>query len=173
MANRRRPQAVVASLNALSQSLDAPTPGTDVISINRRREAGFSLIELLVIMSVIMIIGMIAVSQFIMAYDRSRQRSTLADLRTLAVANGTYAVDQGNYAPTLSDVEPDYLDPAPPLDRWGFAWDYTYSDGKYSLRSHGSDGAAGPAPPLAWDGDPFECDLVVENGAFVQVPTTD
>lgn len=26
---------------------------------------------------------------------------------------------------------------------------------------------------IARDGDPFECDLVVENGAFVQVPTTD
>lgn len=164
-------QEVVASLNALSQSLEARhASAADVTSIDERREAGFSLIELLVLMAVIVIIGMIAVSQFIIVYDRSRQRSTLADLRTLAVANSTYAVDQGDYAPSLSDLQPYYLDPPPPVDRWGFAWEYVYSEGEYSVTSHGSDGAAGPPPPPNWAGDPFECDLVVENGTFVQAP---
>lgn len=166
-------QEVVASLNALSQSLEARhTPAANLTSIDKRREAGFSLIELLALMAVIMIIGMVTVSQFIMAYDRSRQRSTLADMRTLAVANGTYAVDQGDYAPSLSDLQSYYLNPPPPVDRWGFAWGYTYSEGEYSVTSHGSDGAAGPPPPPNWAGDPFECDLVVENGIFVQAPGT-
>ncbi len=166
-------QDVVASLNALSQSLEARhAPDSSVTSIDERREAGFSLIELLIILTVVMIIGMVAVSQFLTAYDRSRQRSTIADMRTLAIANGTYAVDQGDYAATLSDLAPYYLNPPPPVDRWGFAWEYDYREGEYSATSRGSDGITGPAPPSDWRGDPFECDIVLENGSFVQSPST-
>ncbi len=164
-------QDVVASLNALSQSLEARhAPAAEVTSTGKRREAGFSLIELLVILTVVLVIGMTAVSQFITAYDRSRQRSTMADLRILAIANGTYAVDQGDYAETLSDLEPYYLNPPPPVDRWGFAWEYSHADGGYSVSSRGSDGITGPSPPAGWRGDPFECDLIMENGMFVQAP---
>ena len=166
-------QDVVASLNALSQSLRArEAEKGEIRHIDARREAGFSLIELLVILSVVMIIGMLAVSQFLTAYDRTRQRSTLADLRTLAASNGTYAVDHGDYASALDELTPYHLGTLPPVDRWGFAWEYTYTPGDYALTSHGSDGATGPAPPPAWKGDPFECDLVVQNGTFVQAPVT-
>ncbi len=137
-----------------------------------RQEAGFSLIELLVVLAVVMIIGMIAVSQFLTAYDRSRQRGTLADLRTLASANGTYSVDHGDYSSTLDGVAPYYLGTIPPVDRWGYAWEYSYVDGTYELSSRGSDGAVGPEPPMGWDGAPYECDLIVENGAFRQAPAT-
>ena len=164
-------QDVVASLNALSQSLDKrQEPAQRVTSIGQHRETGFSLIELLVILSVVMIVGMIAVSQFITAYDRTRQRSTMADLRIVAIANGTYSVDQGDYATNLNDLDPYYLNPPPPVDRWGFAWEYTHTDGEYSLKSRGSDGADGPVPPPSWSGDPFECDLIMANGMFVQAP---
>jgi len=164
-------QDIVASVNALSDRLQARSSAPDVTHIDqRRRQAGFSLIELLLVLALVMIIGTIAVGQFITAYDRSRQRSTLADLRSLAVANGTYSVDQGDYAPTLADLGP-YLNPPPLVDRWGFAWSYDYSEGRYSLTSYGSDGTAGPAPPASWNGDPFECDLVVSNGTFVQAPS--
>ncbi|NKB89126.1 MAG: HAMP domain-containing protein [Acidobacteria bacterium] len=162
-------QDVVDSLNKLSGALRTRHSVTNS-EVRASREAGFSLVELLVVLAVIMIIGMIGVSQFITAYDRSRQRSTLGDLRTLASANGTYSVDHGDYADTLPDLAPYHLGTLPPVDRWGFAWEYSQSDSRYTLSSRGSDGAAGPAPPAAWDGEPFECDLVVQNGTFTQAP---
>jgi general secretion pathway protein G len=163
-------QDVVSSLNVLSRSLRSRHSVAAEAPAENRREAGFSLIELLVVLAVIMIIGMLAVSQFITAYDRSRQRSTLGDLRTLAAANGTYAVDHGDYAQNLTDVAPYYLGMLPPVDRWGYAWGYSYSDSTYELSSKGSDGVDGPTPPAGWSGAPFECDLVIENGTFVQSP---
>jgi len=166
-------QDIVASLNALSRSLEtrhAVAAKASPMDARRRSAAGFSLIELLVVLALVMIIGMVAVSQFISAYDRARQRSTLADLRSMAIANGTYAVDQGDYAASLADLAPYHLNTLTPVDRWGYAWTYSYSAGEYMVTSHGSDGAAGPAPPSNWSGDPFECDLILQNGMFVQAP---
>lgn len=162
-------QDVVASLNRLSQALRS-RHSVASSEVRESREAGFSLVELLVILAVIMIIGMVGVSQFITAFDRSRQRSTLGDLRTLASANGTYSVDHGDYADSLPELAPYYLGTLPPVDRWGFAWTYAHADKAYTLTSRGADGADGPAPPVGWDGAPFEPDLVIENGAFTQAP---
>ncbi|HJO02746.1 MAG TPA: hypothetical protein QGG47_02090 [Acidobacteriota bacterium] len=133
----------------------------------------FSLIELLVILAVVMVIGMLGVAQFITAFDRARQRGTLADMRTIAAANGTHAVDTGDYADSFADLTPYYLGTVPPIDRWGYAWSYEHTDTSYTLSSQGSDGLSGPAAPTGWDGDPFECDLVVMNGTFTQAPATD
>ncbi len=131
---------------------------------------GFSLVEVLVILGVIMVIGMLGVAQFITAYDRARQRGSLADMRTIAAANGAHSVDKGDYADTFADLTPYYLGVVPPIDRWGFAWSYQHTSGDYTLTSQGSDGLSGPAAPAGWDGDPFECDLVLSNGAFMQAP---
>lgn len=165
-------QDVAASLNKLSEVLATRHPRAPRVVNDAEREAGFSLVELLVVLALVMIIGMLAVSQFLTAYDRSRQRGTLADLRTLASANGTYSVDHGDYSSTLEGVAPYYLGTIPPVDRWGYAWEYSYVEGTYELSSKGSDGAVGPEPPQGWTGDPFECDLIVENGSFMQAPAT-
>lgn len=164
-------QDVVASINALSKALEAKH-SSEVDRARRRRETGFSLVELLVVLALVMIIGMLTVSQFLGAYDRSRQRSTLADLRSIASANGTYALDNGDYAVGLADLAPYHMGTMPAVDRWGYAWGYEYTDNAYELKSRGSDGAEGPPPPMSWPGEPFECDLVVQNGTFVQVPAT-
>lgn len=135
-------------------------------------EGGFSLIEVLAVMAVISILGMLSVSQFIQAYDRARQRGTLADMRSIASASGTYQIDFGEIAPTLPDLAPYYMNPVGPVDRWGTAWAYSADADNYELRSLGSDAIAGPAPPDPWEDEPFECDLVVTTGVFTQAPAT-
>ncbi len=164
---------VAGDLNELSATLKARYDST---AEEPQRAAngtdGFSLVELLVILAVVMVIGMLGVAQFITAFDRARQRGALADMRTIAAANGTHAVDKGDYAADVADLTPYYLGVLPPIDRWGFAWGYTYSNKTYTLSSQGADGTAGPAAPTGWDGDPFECDLVLSNGAFIQSPAT-
>lgn len=135
-------------------------------------ERGFSLIEVLAVMAVISILGMLSVSQFVRAYDRARQRGTLADMRSIASASGTFQIDSGEIAPTLPDLEPYYMNPVGPVDRWGTAWVYSADANSYELRSLGSDTAMGPAPPEPWEDEPFECDLIVTTGVFTQAPAT-
>lgn len=135
-----------------------------------RRVAGFSLIELLIVMAVIGIMATIAVPQLLQAYDRSRQRKTMADMRSIAGANGTYRVDNGGYASAFADLAPDYLSSVPGTDAWGNGFAYSGSRANYTLTSFGLDGAAGPAAPSPWYDEPFEVDLVVTNGTFTQAP---
>jgi general secretion pathway protein G len=135
-------------------------------------ESGFSLIEVLAVLAVISVLGMLAVSQFISAYDRARQRGTLADMRSIASASGTFQIDNGAYAQTLPHLEPYYMNPVAPVDRWGTAWAYEADPDRYELRSLGSDTVLGPVPPEPWDDEPFECDLVVTTGVFTQAPAT-
>ncbi len=123
---------------------------------------------------VIVVIGVVAiivVPQLITAYERSRQRVTLADLRSMALANATYRTDFGEYASALTDIESAFGTPMPDGDAWGNAWNYsrTAAD-QYTLRSYGRDGAAGPDAPDPWVDEPFEADLIVTNGAFTQAP---
>jgi len=163
---------IADGLNELSETLQMRHAETSHKLPRIARAAGFSLVELLVVLAIVMILAMLNVAQFITAYDRSRQRGTLADMRTIAAANGTYHVDKGDYATSFEELTPYYLGVLPPIDRWGFAWTYEHSTSTYTLTSPGSDGASGPAAPAGWNGDPFECDLVVWNGAFTQAPAT-
>ncbi len=134
------------------------------------RQAGFSLIEVLVVLVLISILTALGVTQFLRAFDRSRQRATLADMRMVSSANGTFFVDNSTFPAQLTDLEPYYLDPVPPVDRWGYAWQYAAEGKLYELSSRGADGLPGPAAPDPWNGDPFECDLVLATGVFSQAP---
>jgi general secretion pathway protein G len=135
-------------------------------------DRGFSLIELLIVLAVVGVLSGIAVPQLLRAYERSRQRVSMADMRSIAAANATYHVDSGAFPATFADLMPEYLNPVPPADAWNNAWAYERaSDDDYVLTSYGQGGASGPAAPDPWTGDPFEADLILTNGAFTQAPT--
>jgi general secretion pathway protein G len=136
-----------------------------------RNRGGFSVVELLVVLAVVGVVAVIVVPQLIRAYERSRQRVTLADLRSVAVANATYRTDFGEYAAALSDIESAFGTPLPDGDAWGNDWVYSrMAEDQYTVSSYGRDGAAGPAAPDPWTDEPFEADLIVTNGAFTQAP---
>jgi len=140
----------------------------------RKRDEGFSLIELLIVVAIIGIIATIAVPQLLDAIDRGRQRRTMADMRNIATANGTYRVDEGVYADALASIQTQgYMQVVPTNDAWANAFVYaqTGSGTGYTLTSYGSDGASGPAAPSPWVNDPYDPDLTLTNGQFTQAPT--
>ena len=70
------------------------------------------------------IIAAIAIPNLLNAIDRGKQKRTMADMRSIATAIETYAVDQEVY-PTTTDVyelsrmlSPDYIRHVPGFDGW-------------------------------------------------------
>jgi general secretion pathway protein G len=138
---------------------------------------GFSLLELLVVVAIIGIVATIATPHLMDALDRGRQRRTMADMRSIATANGMYRVDRGCYADVLVHFEgiettdTVYLQSVPLKDAWGTPFVYSSGGTSFALTSLGSDGVAGPAAPANWMNAPYEPDLKMTNGLFTQAPT--
>jgi prepilin-type N-terminal cleavage/methylation domain-containing protein len=141
------------------------------INSKLRRDEGFSLIELLIVVAIIGIIAAIAVPQLMNAMDRGRQRRSMADMRNIATATGTFRVDTGAYAANLAALAPTYMQVAPNNDGWGTAFQYVTGADTYTITSLGSDAAAGPAAPATWINDPYDPDIVMTDGQFTQAPT--
>jgi type II secretion system protein G len=145
----------------------------------KKRDDGFTLLDLLASMTIISIVAMLVVPQLLMAFERARQRRTMGDMRNLATALSTYQVDNSGGYPTtgtgLPGLIPDYY-AAIPSDGWSNAYFYLGVTGAgsvpcgYLLYGLGNDAALGPASPDPWLGDVFEPDIKVANGQFFAAP---
>ena len=142
-----------------------------------RRETGFTLIELLVVVAILGLLAAIAIVAVLGALDRARQRRTMADLHTVAVALESYDSDLGFYphdsGGTLADIagylSPTYVMPLPLKDGWSSPIEYTSDGTDYTLISRGADGQ----PTLPWTGGQTHRtsdDIVLADGQFFQWP---
>jgi prepilin-type N-terminal cleavage/methylation domain-containing protein len=142
---------------------------------NPRSEAGFTLIELLVAVAVIAIIVAIAMINLQGALDRSRQRATMADMRTISIGIEIYHIDKG-FMPTAADMLtlrsvliPYQADVIPIADRWGHGFAYTADGSSYSIESYGKDGGDGAEVSYATRSD-TTLDIILTNGSFYAAP---
>ncbi len=70
-----------------------------------RREQGFTLIELMIVVVIIGILAAIAIPNFLAMQDRAKEGGTKSNMHTLQLAAEDYAVrNEGPYAPLASDV---------------------------------------------------------------------
>ena len=71
-----------------------------------RKEKGFSLIELLIVVAIILIIAAIAIPNLLRSKMAANEASAVGSLRTLNTSSVAYTVTYGNYPTKLSDLGP-------------------------------------------------------------------
>lgn len=139
----------------------------------------------LVIIAIIGILAAIAIPNLLTAMGRSKQKRTMADMRSLGAAAEAYATDKNEYpragtaAELTAALAPTYIRVVPVLDGWGTTmkyecWPAENACGSYAIGSAGAD--------KVWEHESLrdyavgtrtnsvDGDLIFANGGFAQYP---
>lgn len=74
--------------------------------IVKNKQKGFSLIELLIVVAIILIIAAIAIPNLLRSKMAANEASAVATLRTLNTSAVSYSTTYGNYPPSLASLGP-------------------------------------------------------------------
>lgn len=162
------------------KAVPAPTSKAPIIII-------LLVVAIPVVIAFLGIIAAIAIPNGMTAMGRSRQKRTMADLRSIATASEAYAVDHKVYphatgmSSLAPELEPTYIKHLPLVDGWGNpihyqCWSRLGGDDcdSYAFGSAAKDGQWEREALRDYDGDRgttnFDCDIVFMNGSFVEYP---
>jgi len=149
----------------------------------KRREKGFSLIELMIVLVIIGIIVAIGIPNFLDALDRSKQRATVGEIRSWGLAISSYHIEKNRFPPmdpstTAGPIAPlliPYVISAlRPVDSWKNPLHYftDVSGQVYTISSFGKDGLdTGPldfVTPLTWQN--YDGKIELCDGVFIHAP---
>lgn len=141
----------------------------------KRRDAGLTLIELMVVVVILSLLAVVIVPRVIDRPDQARVARTRADIAALSAALNLYRLDNGAFPTTDQGLEAlasrpsrapvpanwaqgGYLDRVP-MDPWGRPYQYLAPGvhGPFDLMSYGADGRPGgsgvDADITSWQAD--------------------
>ena len=156
-----------------------------------RKNRGFTLIEVLVVVAIVGILTLIGIWNYYNSIQRARQKRTMADMRAVGEAWEARAIDTHAYnaagftmpATTLNFdtvkgmLTPTYIRIMPSVDGWGAAFEFDTDQPvggpaaqTYAIRSAGRDGIFQTGSYAQGAITDFDCDIVYSNGSFVTWP---
>lgn len=124
----------------------------------RKREYGFTLVELLIVMVIIGLLAALVGPKMFGKVGKSKQKAAKAQITLFETALDTYRLDVGKYPTTQMGMEalrkkPEgaekwegpYLPKEIPVDPWGHPYEYRSpgEHGEYDITSLGADGSPG------------------------------
>lgn len=127
------------------------------------RQAGFTLIEIMIVIGIIALIAGIVANSVLGSGDKAKYSLARSQIQTLAAKIENYELDNGGPPAQLQDLvrqpanAPDWMGPYAKetelKDPWKRNFEYRHpgQDGKYDLISYGADGKPG--------GDKFDRDI--------------
>ncbi len=145
-------------------------------------------IVLIVVIGIIGILAAIAIPNLLTAMQRSKQKRTMADMRSVSTAVEAYGTDNNGY-PNVASLDelrpmltPKYMKAMPSVDGWGHPFRYACveeQEGRctaYVVGSGGKDGNFAHDSAKEYLDAPiggttsFDCDLIFSNGQFIDYP---
>lgn len=120
---------------------------------NSRRSAGFTIIELLIVMAILGMLAVMVAPNLFNKAEGARHDAALSQISAIGSALATHRLDVGQYPDELEGLmvnttgrstwDGPYLNKEAPLDPWGNEYQYSSNGGSYTLTSFGADGRAG------------------------------
>jgi general secretion pathway protein G len=132
--------------------------GVVALTLKERREAGFTLIELMIVLFIIGLLVALVAPRLLSRVGKAKQKTAQAQIHLLSTALDLFNLDVGRYPNTEEGLKalwekPEnlpswggpYLDKSVPNDPWGRPYVYKCpgDHGPYDLYSLGADGAEG------------------------------
>ena len=127
---------------------------------NRQHEAGFTLIELIIVMTIIGVLATLAIPSYVSAIKHAREAVLKEDLHVMRAAIDSYTMDKQKAPQALDDlVQAGYLKiiPEDPMTHSKDTWATNTSDAMYSLdqTDPGIDDVHSGAQDTGSDGQPY------------------
>ena len=127
---------------------------------NRKNEAGFTLMELMIVMMIIGVLTTLAIPSFVSAVRNAREAVLKEDLRVMRSALDSYTMDKQKAPQSLQDlVQEGYLKviPEAPMTKSRDTWNTDVSDSLHSLdqTDPGIDDVHSGSQETGTDGQPY------------------
>ena len=129
-------------------------------SVRGGRRAGFTLIEMLLVVVIIGMLATIVTVSIPRNLEKARRSKAAADIQAMSVAVQSYYMEEGKYPGSLDALttgDDPYLEKGIPADPWGNNYIYAYPSShkpfKFDLASMGADGVMSDDDVANWKQD--------------------
>ncbi|MFZ2492741.1 MAG: type II secretion system protein GspG [Thermoanaerobaculia bacterium] len=176
--------------SSIGEAIEAPSKTHAVEAALSHQKSFWKFVGIVSLISILLyipgVIAAIAIPNVLTAMQRSKQKRTVAHIRTIAAAIEARASDTNEYPVASLDelatmLEPKYVESFPRTDGWGNRFVYQGIDCSgqrclsYVLASAGKDGRVEQEPLIWFRTEPsaiktFNDDIVYSNGEFLRYP---